>query len=136
MPSARAVYFDWISFVFSLLKFVKSQILSFLFFKNSLSYKQNTVRRKIQRQEKHSDKIHQAVKCLHKTSHVDSKFRFKNAQVASTFSQSISMFFLDNRWRKKKRKKNEKTKKNPTQKRRNVFGLQQSLSVSSVAFRS
>ena len=46
---------------------------------------------------KYSDKIHQAVKCLHKTLHVGSKFCFKTAQGASNFSQSISVFLLNKR---------------------------------------
>ena len=58
-------------------------------------------------QAKYSDKIHKAVKCLHKTSHVGSKFRFKTAQVASTSSQTLLCLFEA----KRKRKKKEKNKK-------------------------
>ena len=58
-------------------------------------------------QAKYSDRIHQAVqavKCLHKTSHVGSKFHFKTAQVASSFSQSISVLFPDKKWAKERTK--------------------------------
>ena len=62
-------------------------------------------------QAKYSDKIHQAVECLHKTSHVGSKFRFKTAQVASTFSQPLLCLFETKRKRKKKEKNKKKQAK-------------------------
>ena len=89
--------------------FVFSFCEKFFQLKAKYSDKKNTATRKKQRQEKYSDKIHQAVKCLHKTSHVGSKLRFKNAQVASALSKYLYVFFLT----KSERKKKKKTRKTP-----------------------
>ena len=62
-------------------------------------------------QEKYSDKIHKAVKCLHINFACRVEISlFKTAQVASTFSQTLLCLFETKRKRKKKEKK-KKTRK-------------------------
>ena len=99
--------FTLTEFGFSLSKFEKSllvcfRILSFLFVKNSFSYKQNTATRKIQRQEKYSDKKNTTTKftkrlsaCI-KLRMLARNFALKMPKLLQPFP-SISMFFLDKR---------------------------------------